>query len=244
MRFVKMEGLGNDFVVLDQAVEVDRALVRRLCDRHFGVGADGVLRVGVDGSTVVMDYWNADGSTAEMCGNGLRCVALYAYDEGLVNSQSFVVRTMIGPRRVEVGEEIKVELGPVSVDEPRVWRGITFYPASVGNPHLVSLGEDPSDIDVASIGRTLDAETPGGVNVGFGALDREAIRLRVWERGVGETLACGSAMVAAGAVASFLGLVERSVDLHVRGGEATVELEDDTTWLTGPARHVFRGEFV
>jgi len=242
MNFSKMEGLGNDFIVFEGSVEVDAELVRKLCDRHFGIGADGVLRVGQEGDFIRMDYWNADGGMAEMCGNGLRCVALYAYDNGLVESKTFVVKTAVGDRRVEIGDLISVELGPVTMGEPRDWNGMTFHAVSVGNPHLVTLGKDPTKIDVASIGKALELATPGGTNVGFGSVVGSGINLRVWERGVGETLACGSGMVAAAALAHRLQLTGPEMAIKVPGGDAIVEIEDTTTWLTGPARLVFRGE--
>jgi len=242
MRFTKMEGLGNDFVVVDAPVSLDADLIRRLCDRHFGIGADGVLRVGRDSQSVVMDYWNADGSSSEMCGNGLRCVALYAYDRGLVDQKEFLVRTPVGLRRVEVGAHVRVELGPAVVADTISWGGITFHFVSVGNPHLVTLEADPDRVDVATIGAGVEGLVPGGANVGFGSMAGDALRLRVWERGVGETLACGSGMVAAASVAHHLGLAPKSVVLQVRGGAATVDIDHETTWLTGLARTVFTGE--
>ena len=242
MRFTKMEGLGNDFVVVDSDVELDSDRVRRLCDRHFGVGADGVLRVGVRDGDVVMDYWNADGGVAEMCGNGLRCVAMYALENGLVSERDFIVVTAAGRRRVTASERPRVELGPVILGESFSWAGSTFYPVTVGNPHAVTMVDDPEKIDVAGIGSELERATPGGVNVGFFAAEPEALRLRVWERGVGETLACGSGMVAATAVACHFGLADGKVTVRVAGGESTVEFSGETSWLTGPARIVFVGE--
>ena len=239
-----MEGLGNDFVVVDERVDVSADLVRVLCDRHFGVGADGVLQVSVDRGVVRMDYWNADGGGAEMCGNGLRCVARFAFENGLVSTKSFVVKTALGERRVEVGEEVRVEIGAVKLGESKSWQGETFHAASVGNPHLVRFGGNPDEVDVPNVGQELEQATPGGVNVGFAQASLDGIKLRVWERGVGETLACGSGMVAAAAVGQRLGLSGATVTVTVRGGQATVELEAETAWLSGPARLVFRGVFL
>jgi diaminopimelate epimerase len=242
MHFTKMEGLGNDFVVLTDEVEVTPAVVRLLCDRHFGIGADGVLQVGLANGSVVMNYWNADGGEAEMCGNGLRCVARFAYEREMVPTRSFTVITAVGERRVEALDEPRVELGPVAVGESFVWKGVTFYAATVGNPHAVTIVDDPEKIDVRRIGHDLEAATPGGVNVEFVAVEPDSIRLRVWERGVGETLACGSGMVAASAVIRHLGLMADRIEVEVPGGRATVEIEPDTSWLSGPARTVFAGE--
>lgn len=244
MNFSKMEGLGNDFIVVDESVGIDASLVRTLCNRHFGIGANGVLRVGMDAEIVTMEYWNADGRAAEMCGNGLRCVARYALDNELVPGPNFQIRTAVGDRRVEVGDEVRAELGAATVGESKRWKGRTFHAVSVGNPHLVALGEDPEDIDVALVGSELELATPGGANIGFAMVDGAGIKLRVWERGVGETLACGSGMVAAAAVGHHLGMTEPNVTMNVRGGQAQVELDKSTTWLTGPARLVFEGEFA
>ena len=242
MRFTKMEGLGNDFVVLTSEEVITAEVVRFLCDRHYGIGADGVLQVGVDGDIVVMDYWNADGGAAEMCGNGLRCVARFALEHDLAGARAFTVRTAVGERRVEALPHPRVELGPAIVGESFVWEGATFHAATVGNPHAVTIVDDPEKVDVAGIGRRLEAATPSGVNVGFVAVEPESIRLRVWERGVGETLACGSGMVAAAAVTHRLGLIGADVEVEVAGGRARVEIESGTSWLTGPARTVFTGE--
>ena len=150
--------------------------------------------------------------------------------------------TAVGARQVEALTEPRVELGPVAVGESFVWNGVTFYSATIGNPHAVAIVDDPEKLDVAQIGRELETATPGGVNVEFVAIEPESIRMRVWERGVGETLACGSGMVAAAAVAYRLGRATTRVEVEVPGGRGTVEIEPDTSWLTGPARTVFTGE--
>jgi diaminopimelate epimerase len=242
MRFTKMQGLGNDFIVVTAEVPITGDAVRFLCDRHFGVGADGVLQVKQDRERVVMDYWNADGSEAEMCGNGLRCIARFAYEQGLVPTREFTVLTAVGERRVEARDEPRVELGPVVVGDAFTWEGATFYAATVGNPHAVAIVDDPDKAEVERVGADLELATPGGVNVEFMTVEPPAIRLRVWERGVGETLACGSGMVAAAAVANRLGLTADRVEVNVPGGRAIVELEAETSWVTGPALTVFVGE--
>lgn len=252
MRFHKMEGLGNDFVVVGAEVGIDPDLVVRLCDRRRGVGADGVLRVSRGEEMVRMEYWNADGSDAEMCGNGLRCVARYAYDRGLVESERFVVMTPVGERRAEIlgGDLIRVELGPVTVGERTELEGRAFTTASVGNPHAVTFVPDPGDADVAGIGARVGANLtvfPRGANVEFVAVRGERdLRLRVWERGVGETLACGSGIVVSAAVAAAEGRVAPTgrISVEVAGGTAVVILDDHTTWLEGPARYVFEGSLA
>jgi diaminopimelate epimerase len=247
VQFVKMQGLGNDFVVVARSVHVTADLVRRLCDRRFGVGADGLLQVGVDAAGLVtMGYWNADGSDAEMCGNGLRCVARHAVDAGLVDATEFEVVTPVGPRRVALGDDkVTVDLGPVEVGDEVTIGGRAYTMASVGNPHLVAIGADPDHVDVVGIGESIQRHPrfPYGTNVEFVevvAPDRLAVR--VWERGVGETLACGSGMVAAAAVAHRAG-AGATVEVEVPGGVASVRIEESASWLTGPAETVFEGRW-
>jgi diaminopimelate epimerase len=238
-----MEGLGNDFVLVGPEVNVDADLVRRLCDRRRGIGADGLLQVSSSNGVIVMGYWNADGSTAEMCGNGLRCVARYASDQGLAAAAEFEVMTPAGGRRVAVSDQPRVETGPTSVSTPFVFENRDFVPVRVGNPHAVTVVGDVGAADVAGIGARLEAAIAQGVNVEFVRIaDRSLLEMRVWERGVGETLACGSGMVAAVAAAHHLGLVDEVVKVRVPGGEGEVALTDDTSWLTGPALYVFGGE--
>lgn len=243
MRFVKMHGLSNDFVVVDETM--DPRTVTQICDRRKGVGADGVLSVTRHDGVIVMGYWNADGSEAEMCGNGLRCVARYAHDR-LDAGTDFTVETPVGPRRVVVAEDVKVELGRVELGGESAAAGRTLMLASVGNPHAVVFVDDPDHVDVSSEGPAIASDTqfPHGTNVEFVVVDDDLIRLRVWERGVGETPACGSGMVAAATVARSLGMVGDSVPVKVAGGVGVVSFDSDgVAWLTGPAVYVFEGEF-
>jgi len=241
MKFTKMEGLGNDFVVLEGA-DPDPALIRRLCDRRHGVGADGVLAVD---SRPGMRYWNADGSSAEMCGNGLRCVARYAVEAGWAAAGEWmVIETAVGPRRARVDDDtVTVELGAVELGENLKLGGRTVRRASIGNPHAVIVVEDPESVDVTEEGARIGADPafPDGANVEFVAIDTPGkIRLRVWERGVGETLACGSGMVVASAAVSG----DQPVEVSVRGGVARVYFEERSGYLVGPARRVFEGEWL
>ena len=242
MKFTKMEGLGNDFLVIRDGVELSSAQVAWLCDRHFGVGADGVLRVG---SEAMWWSWSTGMPTAA----SPRCAATDSaaslatpWRTGWSAEKEFLVRTAVGERRVEASVEPRVELGPVTVGESFDWGGLRFYRASVGNPHAVAVVDDPDLIDVPRIGAALEGATTGGVNVGFVSQGPEGLRLRVWERGSGETLACGSGMVAAAAVAQRVGLISDHTTIDVPGGQARVELEPETSWLIGPARFVFSGE--
>jgi diaminopimelate epimerase len=247
VNFVKMEGLGNDFVVVDADQMVTAESVAVWCDRRRGIGADGVLRVGFDGDKVEMTYWNADGSAAELCGNGLRCVALLAHKRGWISSSS-VVQTPVGPRRVEVASEdaITVELGPAEVLDrsPALVADQEVFRAAVGNPHAVLLVEDVDEADVEGIGSRLEVNSlfPHRTNVEFAQVGDHNIRLRVWERGVGETRACGTGAAAAVAVTSSLGLTESTARVTLPGGVLLVEVDDEgLAWITGPARVVFEG---
>lgn len=243
MHFNKMEGLGNDFVVIDASVHVTPDLVRNLCDRRRGIGADGVLQVSHGDDGVRMGYWNADGSEAEMCGNGLRCVARYAFDRGLVDDKEFDVQTPRGPLRVEASEEPRVEIGQVVLGDKFVFEGFDFRHVLVGNPHAVTVVDDVQQAPVREIGALLERSTAGGVNVEFVRVhNRGRLEMRVWERGVGETLACGSGMVASAAVTRDLGLTGNDVAVVVSGGVGTVDLAGARAWLIGPARYVFAGE--
>ncbi len=236
-----MEGLGNDFVVVEGRPSGPDQ-VKAWCDRRHGIGADGVLTVGPEPS---MLYWNADGTPAEMCGNGLRCVARYAVDRGWCKAgEWFSISTPVGSRWALVdGDVVTVEIGPVQLGDPIEIEGVEYRRASLGNPHAVRVVEDPDSIDVAQVGPVV-AGAPGfpdGANVEFVALTSPGhIRMRVWERGVGETLACGTGMVAAAAVVS--GAHEDAVQVDVPGGRAEVTFRDGSAYLSGPAKTVFTGE--
>ncbi len=247
MRFVKMHGLGNDFIVVGEPIDLDAEEVSALCDRRFGIGADGLLAVGRRPHGVTMRYWNADGTPAEMCGNGLRCVARYAVDEGLVDGPEFVVETPVGERSAVIDDNVTVEMGPVTVHATsEIADGVRLRRVWVGNPHAVIEVDEPSEFPVAEVGSRLQRDPlfPDGVNVEFVARSGPGVvRMRVWERGVGETLACGTGMVAAAAVER-----ERSghtsVEVAVPGGAGVVAFDGDSATLTGPAVTVFRGDWV
>lgn len=252
MDFLKMEGLGNDFAVLEGETP-DRETIRRLCDRRTGVGADGVLRASPAAgprAALRMEYWNADGSPAEMCGNGLRCVARYGYERGWTDGPDFIVETPVGERRATLPDPARpevwrVELGAYAVGGEIVIGGREFITAAVGNPHAVSFADDPDSAPVEKIGPRVETHPafPDRVNAGFAALDPETggLRLRVWERGVGETRACGTGAAAAAAVAVSRGWAVPPVTVTLPGGPLQVDLEGERAWLTGPARTVFRG---
>jgi len=240
-QFTKMQGLGNDFVVLEGPQQISPEEVARLCDRRFGVGADGVLMV-TPGDPIRMEYWNADGSVAEMCGNGLRCVALYAYDRGWARDRNFAIQTPVGVRAVRVLEDrVEAELGRPTLDGTRNLQGTDFHLIDMGNPHAVAFVDDIATVDVAAIGPALQGEFDNGINVEFVSRNDSGIAMRVWERGVGETMACGTGMAAAAVAAGQIFDLESPISVSVPGGEGSIDLRDGTVWIIGPAGYSFRG---
>jgi diaminopimelate epimerase len=267
LRLSKLHGTGNDFLVtvaLDGGTAPAAATARAVCDRHRGVGADGLITLlpGGDGADCTMELRNADGGIAEMSGNGMRCLAWLANREGLGRDGRLVVDTAGGRRTVDLelrkGEvtAAAVDMGavtfepsaipldaPSSQDLEATFHGTTYRgdAAGVGNPHFVLLVDDVAAARVTQHGPRLehDERFPKGTNVEFvmptGA---DALRMRVWERGVGETLSCGTGACAAAAVAHRRGLVGEHVTVRVPGGDLTVDL-GDTVRLGGPVRHVF-----
>lgn len=244
LQFTKMQGLGNDFVVVEGPMSFSPEQVAELCDRRFGVGADGVLVISRDGGMVRMEYWNADGSAAEMCGNGLRCVARYVYDREWVPDRGFTILTPDGERRVRVLDDlVDAELGPARLGEERVIEGHTYRLVDMGNPHAVRLVDDPDAVDVAAVGASIQPHFSQGSNVEFVAMRDEGLSMRVWERGVGETMACGTGMAAAALVAGDRSSAAGPIEVAVPGGVGSVEIRDGVAWLTGPAEVSFSGTF-
>jgi diaminopimelate epimerase len=246
LNFTKMHGWGNDFVIAEAPVELSADEIRRLCDRRFGVGADGLLVV-TPGSPVRMDYWNADGNRAEMCGNGFRCVARFALDRGMVSGEEFEVMTPVGIRQVRLaGEEIDVELGPVRVTGHTEIDGERYHLIDVGNPHAVVEVDDIDAAWVSVVGPRIekDEQFEKGTNVEFVRFDDGGVEMRVWERGVGETLACGSGMVAAAFVATKAAHMESPIQVRMPGGVGSVDFRNGSGWLRGPVEYVFEGVWV
>ncbi len=257
----KHEGAGNDFLVVldpDDVIRLSVAQVRLLTDRHRGVGGDGIIRVGPgrDGCDLSMELHNADGGEAEMSGNGIRCLAQAAVDAGLVSPPCFTVATAGGRRTVEYTPgtvpgwaTARVDMGPARLgpDQPQEFDDRRARTVEVGNPHLVLLGPDTAGVDVSELGPKLQAAFEGGVNVEWITLVHDAagplLDFRVFERGAGETLACGTGSVAAAAAARSWGVVGADAPVRVRnpGGILEVTLgadEDATTYLAGPVRKV------
>ena len=261
MRFTKMEGLGNDYIYLNclEGEPPDLpGLARRLSRRHFGVGADGLIcvRPGRTGD-FTMEMYNADGSRGAMCGNGIRCVGKYVYDKGLTQKRCLTIDTDAGPRHLEllvaggVVERVRVEMGEARVGRmvelTAAGRSFSALPVDVGNPHAVILLPSPREVEqtpLEELGPLLEHHPALGVrsNIGFAAPADGALHLRVWERGSGITLACGTGACAAFAAAWSRGLCGSRAVVHLPGGALTVEREGTGLILEGPARTVFEGE--
>jgi len=278
LRFTKMQGAGNDFVVFDgitQRVELTRQQLQHLADRRFGVGADQVLlveRAQQPGVDFRYRIFNADGGEVEQCGNGARCFVRFVHDRGLTHKRAIRVETLGGiiEPRLEDDGEVTVDMGvpesePAripfdadglaarSADHDRLWplqihgRTIEFSVLSMGNPHAVQVVDDVEQAPVTKDGPVIEHHVrfPRRVNAGFmQVLDRHAIRLRVWERGVGETLACGTGACAAAVAGILRGALESPVTVHTRGGKLHIAWAGAgrPVLMTGPAEAVFEGE--
>jgi diaminopimelate epimerase len=278
LRFTKMQGAGNDFVVIDgisQRVELSAAQLQRLADRRFGIGADQILlvqRPGQPGLDFRYRIFNADGGEVEQCGNGARCFVRFVHERGLTHKRAIRVETLGGviEPRLEDDGGVTVDMGtpvlePASVpfdaeglvaraeQHDRLWplqihgRTAELSVLSMGNPHAVQVVDDVEQAPVAKDGPVIEHHRrfPRRVNAGFmQVLDRHAIRLRVWERGVGETLACGTGACAAAVAGILRGALDSPVAVHTCGGELRIAWAGAgrPVLMTGPAEAVFDGE--
>ena len=274
IEFIKMEGAGNDYVYLDllkDSYDVDFSdLAKKIADRHFGVGGDGlVLMMESREADYRMRMFNADGSEAEMCGNAIRCVGKYLYDRAYLDNREFSIETLVGIKNLSIFEtdedgkavKLRVDMGepvlkgrdiPVQFDmEPVIGvevRGYEGTAMSMGNPHFVIFVDEISDNHVLIDGPLLEKapEFPNRINVEFvSVIDRDNIEMRVWERGSGETLACGTGACAS-AVASVLNdKTSREMNVKLLGGTLRIEWYEasNTVYMTGPATEVFSGTY-
>ena len=262
MHFTKMHGLGNDYLYVYGAVPQDAAeLSVRLSDRHFGAGSDGMIFIAPsDVADFQMRIFNADGSEAKMCGNGIRCVGKYVYDKGYTDRTHLRIETLSGIRTLDLrtrgGKVYAAAVGMgVVVVQPEIClqaagQTVACIPVSVGNPHAVLFVEDAKTAPVATLGPVLEHHEafPGGVNVEFvQVLARNDLRMRVWERGSGITMACGTGACASAAAAVSRGFCDRGVPISVRLDGGTLQIKvaaDGTVTMTGPAETVYEGETV
>jgi len=255
MRFTKMQGCGNDFLVFDPG-EVEEVhlpnLARRACDRHFGVGADGIL-VPLPSATsdLEMVYLNSDGSPSEMCGNGLRCLARYAADRGMAEGPALTIATGAGIRKVVLFDDgsSRVDMGAPGLGTGVDVGGFHFLRLSMGNPHAVTFLESEAaveSLDLPTVGPPIEEDTifPERTNVEFGfARGEHDVRMRIWERGAGETLASGSGSCAVAVAAVAQGLTQSPVNVHLDGGVVEIDWpgEGEPVYMKGPAEYVCEG---
>ena len=276
MKFTKMQGLGNDYVYVncfEEKIENPPAVARYVSDRHFGIGSDGLIMINPsEVADFEMEMYNADGSRGEMCGNGIRCVAKYVYDYGLTDKTQISVETLGGIKyldltvedgkvvlvKVDMGKpELKSDLIPIIsenekvIDEPIEVDGQVYHMTgvSMGNPHTVIYVDDVKNLDLEKIGPKFENHErfPKRINTEFvHCIDRNTVEMRVWERGSGETLACGTGACAV-AVASILNnLTDTRVTVKLLGGDLQIEWdrEKNHVFMTGPATTVFDGEIA
>lgn len=274
IKFTKMHGLGNDYVYIDainQKIENESSLAKFVSNRHFGIGSDGLILIcKSDSSDFKMRMFNSDGSEAEMCGNGIRCVGKFVYDKGLTDKTIVKIETLAGIKtlvlntkdgkvetaRVDMGEPIlEAEKIPVISKEQPVKnleleaenKKFKFTCVSMGNPHAITIVENTKEFDVEKYGKILEVDKafPKKANIEFAQIiDKENIKMRVWERGAGETLACGTGACATAVACNLNGLTGRKVNIELLGGTLNIEWneKDNHVYMTGPAVTVFDGE--
>ena len=274
IKFTKMHGLGNDYVYIDtinQKIEKEEKLAKFVSNRNFGIGSDGLILICKSNiADFKMKMFNSDGSEAEMCGNGIRCVGKFVYDKGLTNKTTIKIETLAGIKtlilntkegkvetvRVDMGEPIlEAEKIPVISTENPVKnleleaenKKFKFTCVSMGNPHAITIVENTKEFDVEKYGKILEIDKafPKKANIEFAQIiDKNNIKMRVWERGAGETLACGTGACATAVACNLNDLTDRNVNIELLGGTLNIEWneKDNHIYMTGPAVTVFDGE--
>lgn len=272
MKFTKMHGCGNDYIYVDCTKEMlddPNGVALRLSDRHFGIGGDGLILIcPSDRGDFRMRMFNADGSEGAMCGNGIRCVAKFCYDKGLTDKTQIAVETKGGMKylnlTVENGKvsKVRVDMGaavlgaaeiPVTgmgekvIGQPVTVAGQEWIMTcvSMGNPHAVVWCDNVDGLDIEKVGPQFENHPmfPDRVNTEFvRVMDRHNVQMRVWERGSGETWACGTGACATAVACWLNGLTDRDVTVHLRGGDLEIEVTEGSVFMTGPATTVFEGE--
>lgn len=275
MKFTKMQGIGNDYVYVDctkeNKIENPAELSKKVSNRHFGIGSDGLILI--ENSNVAdfkMAIYNADGSQAEMCGNGIRCVAKFVFDKGLINKENITIETLAGIKQLKLSTEngkvkkVRVDMGepileakkiPVISDKNPVIdlqlqaadKTFTATCVSMGNPHAITFVNNVEEFDVEKYGKILEIkkEFPKHSNIEFVELiDKNNIKMRVWERGSGETLACGTGSCASVVACILNNKTKRKVNVHLLGGTLEIEWnkQNNHVYMEGPAEIVFEGE--
>ncbi len=279
IKFTKMEGLGNDYVYIDathQELDNVQDLAKFVSNRHFGIGSDGLILIkNSKKADFRMQMFNSDGSEAEMCGNGIRCVGKFVYDKGLTKKKELTIETLAGIKSLKLNVEnekvktVEVDMGepileakeiPVKNAKEFKIKDKTFYKVnleidkdlrqltcvSMGNPHAVDFVEDVSSIDIEKVGPMVECDEhfPNKVNAEFiEIVDKNHIKMRVWERGAGETLACGTGACASVVASTLNGYTDRKVEVELLGGKLDIywNKENNHVYMTGPATTVFEG---
>ena len=258
MHFTKMHGLGNDYLyVYGEVPENIESLCISLSDRHFGAGSDGMIYINKsDEADFSMCIFNADGSEAMMCGNGIRCVGKYVYDKGYTDKTDISVSTLSGIKKLHLSvafgkvKSVDVDMGKTLVEGDSevnaCGKSITLTKVNVGNPHAVIFCEDAEKEDIEKLGKAVESLFKGGINVEFVSLVSEnEVRMRVWERGSGITLACGTGACAAAAAAIAKGICFGSnpVKVNLDGGSLLIKIDKDgSCTMSGPAAFVYEGD--
>lgn len=276
--FSKMQATGNDFIIINNLENEFqysfKLLAKYLCDRHFGVGADGVLILDKGNKAdYKMRIFNQDGSEAEMCGNGIRCFAKYLYEKKIINNTEFEIETLAGVKKVKLEVEgntvvlVEVDMGKpifefdeISVyyennakttyNENELFEGIqinefTVYPISMGNPHAVCFVNDVDEIDIEKAGKLIENYKyfPSKTNVEFVQIkNNSTIKVRVWERGVGETLSCGTGACSSAVISNLYKSTESEVIVELRGGNLKIKYDGEQVLMQGSAEFVYEGD--
>ncbi len=275
MRFTKMHGIGNDYIYvncLKESIENPSELSKKLSDRHFGIGSDGLILIYPSKvADFEMRMYNSDGSRGEMCGNGIRCVGKYVYDKGLTTKDHLTIETLAGIKKLKLeieegkAKRIKVDMGapilegkliPVNNFEGRVikeplkagGREYEMTCVSMGNPHCIIFGSDLEKLDIETQGAAIENHEmfPNRINAEFvEVIDKNTVKVRVWERGAGETMACGTGACAVAVAGIINGLLDNEVTVKLRGGDLKISWDGDTkssVFMTGEATTVFEGD--
>lgn len=275
MKFYKMQGAGNDFILFDginNSCSSLPSLAKKICDRKFGVGGDGIMiALPSKIADIKMVYYNSDGSLGEMCGNGIRCFSKFVYDTKLVTSSSILIETDAGIKRAEliidennIVQKIKIFMGnaiidpkkiPVNIEEENVINkkiiidnnGITFSTILVGVPHTIIICDNLENINVNYLGNLIEKHPifPKKTNVNFiEIVNKNKIKIKTWERGAGRTLACGTGSCASAFLTNYFNLTNSTVEVETEGGNILVELKNNDIYMTGSAEITFKGEIL
>ena len=258
MKFTKMQGLGNDYLYVYSEVPLNvKDLAIKYSDRHFGVGSDGLIFISPSKiADFKMRIFNADGSEAKMCGNGIRCVGKYVYEKGYTDDTVLTIETLSGIKTLKLSvvfgkvKSVSVDMGKTVVDNEITLsagdKAFTTVPVSVGNPHIVVFVKDVENFPIEKYGKILEKhpQFKGGVNVEFAEVKDGFIRMRVWERGSGITLACGTGACATVSAAAKKGLFNKDEFITVKldGGDLQIKYTDEKVIMTGGAEFVMEGE--